>query len=246
MPRRQRYTETGYHHIISRGVERRNVFVDDACFDKFLSLIGELSSEFNVVIHAFCLMSNHYHILLETKEDNLSFAIKKLNSHYASWFNRTFERSGHLWQGRYKSYYIYNDTYFWTVAKYIERNPIAAGIVQNIDVYLYQSYYIRLHPHHPRSSLVSNSKTNEMPINEYMAFISTPLSGELQKSVYSVARKNRDTDGRVFLEKHISSFFEKDGNRNDKIRECYEYGYTKAAIAEYLNLSKMAITKILR
>lgn len=245
MPRRQRYIEVGFHHIISRGVERRNVFLDDTCFDKFFSLMYDVSVEFNIAIHAFCLMSNHYHILLQTNEENLSEAVKKLNSHYASWFNKTYERSGHLWQGRYKSYFVYNDNYFWTVAKYIERNPVAANVAKDISTYPHQSFYLRLHKHHPHSKVISNSKILEMPLEDYTAFLSGELSSEFRKNVYNNPRPNKNSE-RVYLEKPISFFFEADGARNEKICECYEYGYTKTAIAEYLGLSKTAIAKILK
>jgi putative transposase len=246
MPRRPRITEIGFHHIISRGVERRNIFIDDACFEKFLGLLSDVSIEYDLQIHTFCLMRNHYHILLETKSENLSDAVKKLNSHYATWFNSTYNRSGHLWQGRYLSYYIYNDTHFWTVAKYIERNPVAANATANIDGYVYQSYYMRLHPNHPYSAVVKNSKIIEMNLGDYKEFISTPMSAELKKQVYDVPRPNKDSNGKTYLEKPIASFFECEGARNEKIQICYKYGYTKAAIAQYLGLSPMAISKILR
>jgi putative transposase len=210
-----------------------------------LQLLLVVSGEYGITIHAFCLMSNHYHILLETVAQNLSDAVKKLNSHYASWFNATFSRSGHLWQGRYLSYYIYDETHFWTVAKYIERNPIAAQVVTNIETYAYQSLYMRIHPNHPHSSVVQNSKILDMALADYKEFISTPLSSELSKKVYEVARPNKDAIGKVYLEKPISSFFEGDGDRNEKIKNAYSYGYTKTAIAEYSGLSRVTITKVL-
>lgn len=99
MPRRPRITEVGFHHIIARGVERRDT-IDETCFETFLSLLKSVTSEYNITIHAFCLMTNHYHILLETTPRQSSHAMRKLNSGYAAWFNASHERSGHLWQGR--------------------------------------------------------------------------------------------------------------------------------------------------
>ena len=90
---------------------------------------------YNVTIHTYCLMTNHYHILLETKHSNISEAIKFLNSFYSMYFNKKYKRSGHLWQGRFGSYYLYNDAHFWVVAKYIERNPIKANMVKEITNY---------------------------------------------------------------------------------------------------------------
>ncbi len=82
-------------------------------------------------------MTNHYHILLETKEENISQVIKFLNSFYSIYFNKKYKRSGHLWQGRFPSYYLYNEAHFWIMAKYIERNPIKAKIVNDINNYKY-------------------------------------------------------------------------------------------------------------
>ena len=247
MPRRPRITEVGFHHIIARGVDRRDVFTDEKCFETFLSLLKSMSSEYKITIHAFCLMTNHYHILLETTQENLSHAIRKLNSSYATWFNATHARSGHLWQGRYLSYYIFDETHFWTVAKYIERNPIAAHCVENITQYPYQSYFMRLHANHPFASLIETSKILSMEKQEYEAFIATPLATELRKMIYHVSRPNKDSGERVYLSKSIASFFEnRTSIRNDAIKEAYSYGYTKSAIAEFLGLSKMAITKILK
>ena len=247
MPRRPRITEAGFHHIIARGVDRRDVFTDEKCFETFLSLLKAVSTEYEITIHAFCLMTNHYHILLETTQDNLSQATRKLNSSYAAWFNATHERSGHLWQGRYLSYYIFDETHFWTVAKYIERNPIAAHCVENIARYPYQSYFMRLHVDHPFASLIATSKILEMDMQGYEVYISTPLATELSKTVYHVPRPNKDSGKRVYLSKSIASFFENNVNtRNENIKDAYMYGYTKASIAEYLSLSKMAISKILK
>lgn len=246
MPRRQRITEAGYFHIINRGVERRIVFVDDSCYSKFYLLLEQAVSIYDFNIHAFCLMPNHYHILLETKYDNLPDIVRFLNLAYTKWFNTTHERIGHLWQGRYKSYFIYEDSHFWTVAKYIERNPIAANIVNDISKYPHQSFYLRLYTNYAFSNIISNSKILDMSLADYREFISTELSGELRKKVYSISRKNKDSDGKIYLKKSISSFFESnDGDRNHKIKSCYLYGFTKSAIADYLGISRVTIAKIL-
>ena len=91
------------------------------------------------------------------------------------------------------------------------------------------------------------SKILSMNLQEYEAFISTPLATEFRKMVYHVPRPNKDSGERVYLGKSIASFFENSTcTRNDAIKDAYTYGYTKAAIAEFLGLSKMAVTKILK
>jgi REP element-mobilizing transposase RayT len=106
MARKERITEPGCYHIINRGVERRNIFLEPNDYVFFMSLLHKLIKDFNITIHTYCLMTNHYHILLETKEPNISKAIQYLNNKYAKYFNKKYNRVGHLWQGRFSSYYI--------------------------------------------------------------------------------------------------------------------------------------------
>ena len=93
-------------------------------------------------------MTNHYHIVLETKEINILDAIKYLNVTYSKYFNLKYKRVGHLWQGRFMSYYLYDDAHFWIVAKYCERNPLKTNMVNDVSHYKYQSFFsgsTRLH-----------------------------------------------------------------------------------------------------
>ncbi|MEY4504982.1 MAG: hypothetical protein RL154_1279 [Pseudomonadota bacterium] len=246
MPRQKRITINGFYHIINRGVERRNIFLNKEDYEKFLLILKDVSNGFNFTIHAFCLMSNHYHLLIETKSENISDAIQKLNASYAVCFNTTYNRSGHLWQGRYQSYYINNDEHFWIVAKYIERNPLKASIVSNLEAYKYQSYFYFLNSAELNDSIIVNSKIFDMNIADYKDFILTPFDSNTQKSVYGQHRNNKDVKDKKVLTQPISDFFQSTDTRNEKIANCYKYGYTKAAIAEFLGLSKMMITKILQ
>lgn len=141
MPRKDRITSAGFYHVVCRGVERRNVFLDSSDFEKFLEVLKDVKEKFNVFFHSFCLMTNHYHILLETKEENISSAMRYLNSHYAIYFNKKYNRTGHLWQGRFHSNFLYDEQHFWYVSKYIERNPIKAKIVKDISHYKFQSFF---------------------------------------------------------------------------------------------------------
>ena len=141
MPRKERITDAGFYHIINRGVERRNIFIESEDYDKFLIILNEVFKQYKINIHTYCLMTNHYHLLIETTERNISDAMRKFNSKYSIYFNKKYNRSGHLWQGRYASYYLYDDVHFWYVAKYIERNPIKANMVKQIEYYKYQSFF---------------------------------------------------------------------------------------------------------
>ena len=132
MPRKPRIEIPGYYHIVNRGVERRVVFKDNDDYAYFIELLCHHSKNYNITIHNYCLMSNHYHLLIEIAQDeipqvrgqNLSKFMRQLNSDYAVYFNKKYKRSGHLWQGRFKSWYVTDEAYLYTLILYIEQNPL--------------------------------------------------------------------------------------------------------------------------
>jgi len=132
MPTRLRVELAGYHHIINRGVNRCNVFehIDDK--EMFLQIINRIATIHKVILHDYCLMDNHYHLLIETQKENLSTFMRIVNANYAKYFNKKYKRSGHLWQDRYKSKYIISDEYLYTLIRYIEYNPIDAELTKKV------------------------------------------------------------------------------------------------------------------
>ena len=128
MPTRPRLDMAGYHHVINRGVNRCNVFDVVADKEMFLQIVNKTAMRLRVILHTYCLMDNHYHLLLETEEENLSSFMRIVNSNYAQYYNKRYHRSGHLWQDRYKSKYITSETYLYTALRYIESNPVEAGL----------------------------------------------------------------------------------------------------------------------
>ena len=104
MARPLRITYPGaYHHILSRGNTRASIFREDADRKRFLVYLEEATRRYGIVVHAFCLMDNHYHLLVETSRPNISRAMQYVNTGYTAYFNARHQRIGHLLQGRYKS-----------------------------------------------------------------------------------------------------------------------------------------------
>jgi len=134
------YPDT-FYHVLSRGNERRKIFRDPEDYEKFKETIGRMSARYQVEVHAYVLMSNHYHLLIQTRNANLSRAIQWLGLTYSVWFNRRHKRSGHLFQGRFKSFVIENDRYFTSMCLYIHRNPIRARMVKSLLDYPWSSYH---------------------------------------------------------------------------------------------------------
>ena len=247
MARKQRITEPGIYHIINRGVERRDVYLEEKDYAFFLDLMLKLAEDYEIIVHTFCLMTNHYHLLIETKQHNLSKAIQSLNDKYAKYFNKKYTRTGHLWQGRYKSYPLYDDAHFWIVAKYIERNPIKASMVQKVEFYKYQSYYQWKNKYN-FYKLLKSSMIFDMTLNEYSVYISSEMDIDAIDIVYD-SPKLLIIDGKFkVLKKRLETFFEQDRdiNRNENIKLAYEYGYTKTEIANFLNLSFNTISILLK
>jgi len=133
------YPDT-FYHILSRGNEQRDIFRGKEDYQKFIQLLERLFEKFGVEIHAYVLMSNHYHLMVRMREANLSRAIQWLGASYSMWFNRRHSRSGHLFQGRFKSYLIEDEKYLTALCLYIHRNPIRVGIADRLMDYPWSSY----------------------------------------------------------------------------------------------------------
>ena len=116
-----------WYHITARGIERRPVFRDAADNAHFLELLAELTDRFGLRVHAYALMGNHYHLLLELGQSNLSRAIQWLNLSHSVWFNRRHRRTGYLFQGRFKSILVDPDAWSLALSAYIHLNPVRVG-----------------------------------------------------------------------------------------------------------------------
>ena len=130
-----------FYHVLSRGNERKEIFRDEKDHLRFLDTLGKMVERFKLEVHAYVLMKNHFHLLVHTKEANLSRAIQWLGVSYSVWFNRRHQRSGHLFQGRFKSFLIENDRYFTAMCLYIHGNPLRAGVVKRLLDYWWSSYH---------------------------------------------------------------------------------------------------------
>lgn len=128
------------YHVLSRGNGGQEIFRSKDDLHLFLHLLGELVERFNIEVHAYVLMGNHYHLLLKTNDANLSRAMQWFGTSYTCKFNLNNSTGGHLFQGRFKSIIIENDTYLLRLSCYIHRNPVRAGIVERLADYQWSSY----------------------------------------------------------------------------------------------------------
>lgn len=127
-------------HVMSRGVRRQAIFKEESDYLYFLELMKKVRKRYPFTIHSICLMTNHFHIEIETGEDELGKIMGKILSAYAVYFNYNNSYKGHLFEGRYKSSIIKNEMYFLEVSRYIHLNPVKASMVRDPLSYEYSSY----------------------------------------------------------------------------------------------------------
>ncbi len=128
------------YHVTSRGNAQQDIFADDADRARFLDLLGREIEQQRWRCHAYCLMDNHYHLLVETPEANLSRGMGRLNMAYAQGFNRRHQRVGHLFQGRFHAIVVEKDSHLLELCRYVVLNPVRAGIAAVPEVWPWSSY----------------------------------------------------------------------------------------------------------
>jgi putative transposase len=120
------------YHVTARGDRREAIFLDDQDRQRFLGLLGREIGQQNWLLYAYCLMGNHYHLLLETPEANLARGMRRLNGVYTQGFNRRYGLSGHVLQGRYKAILVDRDAYLLELSRYVVLNPVRAGLIAKV------------------------------------------------------------------------------------------------------------------
>lgn len=128
------------YHVTSRGNARADIFLSDPDRLDFLSILGSTVDRYNWLCHAYCLMDNHYHLLIETLDANLSLGMRQLNGIYTQKFNRNHTRVGHVFQGRYKAILVEKGEHLLLLCRYIVLNPVKAGMVKTPEQWQWSSY----------------------------------------------------------------------------------------------------------
>jgi len=130
----------GFYHVTARGNERRVIFRDDIDRERFLGILADVVEEAGWSLLAYCLMDNHFHLLVLTPEPNLAAGMQRLNGTYAQWFNLRHDRVGHLFQGRYGAKVIRTESQFRATVRYIVWNPVRGGLCESPSQYRWSSH----------------------------------------------------------------------------------------------------------
>src|SRR5581483_5147718 len=128
------------YHVTARGNAREAICLDDEDREMFLEVLGQAIKRFNWLCHAYCLMTNHYHLMIETPDGNLSLGMRHLNGVYTQRFNRRHRRVGHVFQGRFKGILLERDSYLLELCRYVVLNPVRAGMLKHPAKYPWSSY----------------------------------------------------------------------------------------------------------
>jgi REP element-mobilizing transposase RayT len=150
--------ENAFYHITSRGNQRDKIFYDAADREKFLKILIRTKERYGFLLHAYALMDNHYHLLMETQKANLSQIMQNINTSYTVYVNRKYQRSGHLLQGRFKGIIVDKDRYLIVLSRYIHLNPVRAKLVKRPGDYPWTSYRAFI-DHKVEDSLVDTEDT---------------------------------------------------------------------------------------
>lgn len=201
-----------------RGINHQQIFEDEEDNLKFLQILEEYKSICNYKIYAYCLMSNHLHLLIKEEDEEIHQIIKRIAGKYVYWYNTKYDRSGHLFQDRFKSEPVEDDNYFLTVLRYIHQNPLQAGIAKKIDKYPYCSYNEYLNS----GTLVDTEFAIEMIKEENYVSFHLEYSKEPCMDITDKTHRLTDEDAKKLIAKlsgcsNVSEFQKLDKKKRDNL-----------------------------
>ena len=209
-----------FYHVTARGNERQVIFRSNRDRERFLEYLGSARERYMAVIHTYCLMDNHYHILLQTPEGNLSQIMHHINGAYTNYYNTKRKRAGHLFQGRYKALLVNIDEYAMELSRYIHLNPVKAGLVEKPEEYKWSSYqdYIGINksPDWLFTDFVLNLFDRKVSVarQEYRRFVDTMVGKEYESPLKDVFASTI-LGGRDFINEIREKYLDrKEGNRD--------------------------------
>ena len=274
-PLRIEYAEALYH-ITSRGNARENIYLTDDDRLNFLKILKQVCETYNWICHAYCLMDNHYHLLIETPEGNLSRGMRQLNGVYTQTFNSSNNRVGHVFQGRFKGILVEKQSYLLELCRYIVLNPVRAKMVRDVKKWAWSSYRETaglIEVKDPIVSiewLLSNfAKRKKVAQYKYIKFVSEgknipQIWNDLKQQIFlgNESFVKDLLESKMELDKDISEipssqkrpqakslqYYEKTTqSRNEAILKAWESGgYTQKAIADNYKIHYSYVNKIIK
>ncbi len=194
------------YYVTSRGNAKRQIFKDNKNRESFLDILKKVNGRYHWLCHAYCLMDNHYHLIIETPEGNLSKGMRQLNGIYTQNFNRRYRRVGHLFQGRYKAVLVQKESHLLEICRYVVLNPVRAKVVKNPREWEWSSYRGTAGVEKPHSCLTTDWILGQFGRNRgevgkrYREFVRTGIGAE---SIWSKVRGQSLLGKEDFVERLI-------------------------------------------
>lgn len=256
--------------MTSRGDGREDIYLSDADRVAWLEVLGQVCERFNWVCHAWCQMTNHYHLLIETPEANLARGMRQLNGVYTQRFNRNHQRVGHVFQGRYKAIFVERDSYLLELARYVVLNPLRADMVMRLENWPWSSYLATCGQTavpswlQPDWILAQFGQRRSSAINKYVQFVHegarlpsvwAQLRGQIFLGSESFVKKmQQQIDKGATLDEvpraqrraitQPLAAFEQSYNRNEAMARAYLSGqHTMAAIARHFGVHYSTVSR---
>ena len=251
MPRTGRNkSKTKIYHLILRGINKQTIFEDDEDRIKFIQTLKECKNRSSMEIFAYCLMSNHIHLLIKEGKEDIGITMRRLGAMYVYWYNWKYDRCGHLFQDRYKSENVEDRNYLLTVLRYIHQNPIKAGIVNDIKNYRWSSYveYTDKTGITDKSFILSifgeNDASNAELFAEYHKTVQADECLEIDESKRIYDEEAKQIIARISGMSSASSIQLLDQNkRNELLKKCKREGLSTRQIARLTGISRNIILK---
>ncbi|WP_244857237.1 transposase [Aromatoleum bremense] len=263
----------GLYHVTSRGDGRDDIYLSEEDREIWLAVLGQVCKRFNWVCHAWCQMTNHYHLVIETPEANLAAGMRQLNGVYTQRFNRLHGRVGHVFQGRYKAILVERDSYLLELARYVVLNPLRAGMVREPESWRWSSYLstcgLAPAPEWLRTDwvLAQFGRRRVSAIRKYVQFVHqgarlpsiwTQLRGQIYLgSEAFVAQMHTQLEQRPSLDEipraqrrgapqPLTDFESRYGRREAMARAYLSGQHTMAAIAEHFGVHYSTVSRMVR
>ena len=266
--------EGAVYHITSRGNAQEKIFLDDEDRTKFLRALGDVVDRYNWICHAYCLMTNHYHLLIETPDANLARGMRQLNGVYTQAFNRRHNRVGHLMQGRYKAILVEKETHLLELARYIVLNPVRAGMVRHPRDWPWSSYRATAGEEESPQFLTTDwllsqfDQDHGRAVHEYRRFVKEGYGDNVWEGLHGgvilgterfveelrpLLRERRSTTEiprkeRLAVRPGLAELFTGTKDKADRNERIYQavrvYGYTLKDVAEFVGLHYSTVSVI--
>lgn len=251
MPRTaRRQSETGIYHVMLRGINREVIFQETEDYERFLGILRRYRSICGFEVFAWCLMDNHVHLLIRADQEPLPLVIKRVGCSYVYWYNKKFDRAGHLFQDRYRSEAVDTEEYFLTVLRYILQNPIKAGMETRMGAYRFSSY--DAYAGHPDGLTETGFAEGFFDSRARLMNFLTTLSDE--KAMDAAPRRAQVSDARV--SEMLHEMLSRAGNaafrdmemarKRDCVRQMHRRGASVRQIAAATGLPKSNVARMIK